>query len=142
MRRANDLVGGRMLVLGAAVLLLVDTFAPWQRLSVDRFSYSWNAWHGDKGVLLGVLTATLVVWTVVRALGVVLPARVAAESVTLALAVLLFAIATVKNIHDDDSAWGSYVGVVIAAAIVAVAWRAYQRGTVAAVESPVAASVD
>jgi hypothetical protein len=142
MRRAKDLMAGRMLVLAAAVLLLADTFAPWQRVSVDRFTYSWNAWHGDKGVLLGTLTSMLVVWAAIRAVGIVLPARAAAESVTLALAALVLAIAAVKNIHDADSAWGSYVGVVIAAAIVAVAWQAYQRGSVAAVEAPVAASVD
>jgi hypothetical protein len=135
-------MAGRVLVLTAAVLLLVDTFAPWQRVSVDRFTYSWNAWHGDKGVLLGVLTSMLVVWAAMRMVGALLPARVAAETVTLALAVLVFAIATVKNIHDADSAWGSYVGVVIAAAIVAVAWQGYQRSSVAAVEAPVAASVD
>ena len=133
---------GRVLALGAAVLLLVDTLAPWQRVSLGGFSYSWNAWHGDKGVLLGALSATLVVWTAGRALGVVPPARVAETAVTLALAVLVFALAAVKTIHDDDSAWGSYAGVVIAAAIVALAWQAYQRGGVVAVEAPVAASVD
>jgi uncharacterized membrane protein len=142
MRQANDLLVGRVLVLGAAVLLFVDTFAPWQHVSLDQSSYSWNAWHGDKGVLLGSLTAVLVVWAGVRALGVALPARVAETVITLALAVLVFAFAAVKNIHDDYSAWGSYVGVVIAGAVVAVAWHEYQRGSDAPVEDPVAVSVD
>ncbi len=138
---AKDLLVGRMLVLGAAVLLFVDTFAPWQRITLDQ-SYTWNAWHGDKGVLLGSLTAVLVVWAAVRALGVALPTRVGETAITLALAVLVFALAAVKNIHDDYSAWGSYVGVVIAAAVVAAAWHAYQRVSAASVEAPVVASVD
>lgn len=142
MQQANGLRVGRVLVLGAAVLLLLDTFAPWQRVTLDQSSYTWNAWHGDKGVLLGSLTAVLVVWAAVRALGIALPARVPETAITLTLAVLVFAVAAVKNLHDDYSAWGSYLGVVIAGAIVAVAWRAYQRDSVALVEAPVAVSVD
>ncbi len=128
-------------MLGAAVLLFLDTFAPWQHVSLDQ-SYTWNAWHGDKGVLLGSLTAVLVVWAAVRALGVALPAWIGKTAITLALAVLVFAFAAVKNIHDDYSAWGSYVGVVIAGVVVAVAWQAYQRSSVASVEAPVVAPVD
>jgi uncharacterized membrane protein len=141
MDQAKGLRLGRVLVLGAAVLLLVDTFAPWQHVSLDRFTYSWNAWHGDKGVLLGSLTVVLVLWAAIRALGVALPAR-AETAVTLALAVLVFAFAAVKNIHDDYSAWGSYVGVVIAGAIVVGAWQADRQGSLASVDAPLAASVD
>jgi hypothetical protein len=142
MQQAKDLLVGRWLLPGAAVLLFLDTFAPWQHVSLDQSSYSWNAWHGDKGIALGSLTAVLVVWAAVRALGIALPARVAETAITLMLAVLVFAFAVVKNIHDDYSAWGSYVGVVLAGAVVAVAWQAYQRGGVASVDAPVAASVD
>jgi hypothetical protein len=142
MQQVKDLLVGRPLVLGAAVLLFLDTFAPWQHVTLDQSSYTWNAWHGDKGVLLGSLTALLVAWTAVRALGVALPARGAEGAVTLALAVLVFAFAAVKNIHDDYSAWGSYVGVVIAGAVVALAWQAYQRDSVASVEAPAVAPVD
>ncbi len=68
--------------------------------------------------------------------------RIGETAITLALAVLVFAFAAVKNIHDDYSAWGSYVGVVIAGVVVAVAWQAYQRSSVASVEAPVVAPVD
>jgi F0F1-type ATP synthase membrane subunit a len=115
------------------VLLIGDLFLPWQSVSLGTFSYSWNAWHGDKGFLLGALTATVVVWVAVAALGLAIPipARVSETTVTLALAVLVIAVAAVKNIRDMDSAWGSYVGVVLAAALVAAAWQAYRRPRVA-----------
>ena len=113
----------RSLMLGAATLLLIDTFLPWQRLSFGRFSYSWNAWHGDKGVLLGSLTVVLVAWIAVRMLGVGRSTRIPEARATLWLAVLVLAFAAVKNIHDDYSTWPSYAGVVIAGGVVVAAWQ-------------------
>jgi peptidoglycan/LPS O-acetylase OafA/YrhL len=131
MKHVRELTAGRLLVVGAAALLLVDTFLPWQRLSIGAFSYHWNAWHGDKGVLLGALVAVLLGWSLVRSLGVAMPARLPQASVTLGLAALVLAVAAVKNIHDDDSAWGSYLGVVLAAVAVAGAWQGYRRDAAA-----------
>jgi hypothetical protein len=132
---------GRPLLLAASALLLVDTFMPWQSVSVGSFSYSWNAWHGDKGVLLGLLTMALVAWAAASALGLHLPARAADASIGLALAALVVALAIVKNIHDDASAWGSYLGVFLAAVAAAGAWSAYQQASAAslAVAAPPAA---
>lgn len=127
MRQVKALPPGAQLVLGAGVLLLLDTFLPWQKLSLGPFSYSWNAWHWVKGVLLGLLTIALLVWVAARAFGVPRPANVADGSATLALGVLVFVFAVVKNIRDDYSAWGSYLGVVLAAGVVAGAWLTYQR---------------
>ena len=117
----------RLLVLGASALFLADTFLPWQQLSQGQFSYSWNAWHGDKGVLMGSLAAVLIVCVAACALGLAESTRAPEATVTLALAALLFALAVVKNVHDDYSAWGSYVGLVVAAGIVAAAWQPYRR---------------
>jgi hypothetical protein len=47
------------------------------------------------------------------------------------------ALAAVKNIHDDASAWGSYLGVLLGAAAVAGAWSAYSQ---ASAEPPPAAA--
>ena len=127
MKSSKGFALGRLLVLGGASLLLLDTFLPWQSTSLDGVSYSWNVWHGDKGVLLGSLVVALVSWIAARSLGLSRPARVSEVSVTLALASIVLAFAVVKNVHDDDSAWGSYLGVVIAVGIVAAAWRAYQE---------------
>jgi hypothetical protein len=131
MERPRSLPAGRSLLLAASVLLLVDTFMPWQSVSVDSFSYSWNAWHGDKGVLLGALTVALVAWSAASSLGLHLPARASDASAGLALAALVVALAAVKNLHDDASAWGSYLGVFLAAAALAGGWSAYRQASVA-----------
>jgi hypothetical protein len=131
MDRLWSLRPGRSLLLAASALLLVDTFMPWQSVSHGSFSYSWNAWHGDKGVLLGVLTAMLGVWAAASALGLHLPARTSDASIGVALAALVVALASVKNIHDDSSAWGSYLGVFLGAAAVAGAWLGYRQASAA-----------
>jgi hypothetical protein len=141
MERLRTLRPGRPLLLAASALLLADTFMPWQSVSLGSFSYSWNAWHGDKGVLLGALTAALVVWAAASELRLHLPARASDASTGLALAALVVALAIVKNIHDDASAWGSYLGVFLAAVAVAGAWSAYRQANAAsfAVVAPPAA---
>jgi hypothetical protein len=132
MERLRGLAPGRSLLLAASALLLVDTFMPWQSVSVDSSSYSWNAWHGDKGVLLGALTVALVAWSAASALGLRLPVRAADPSAGLVLAAIVVALAAVKNIHDDASAWGSYLGVFLGAAAVAGAWSAHRQASAAA----------
>src|SRR6059058_3639022 len=96
-------LGYRWLLPAAAALLLGDTFAPWQSTSVGSFAYSWNVWHGDKGVPLGMVAAALVSWATASALRPALPARAAGASISLALAAFLLALALVKNVRDDDS---------------------------------------
>jgi hypothetical protein len=127
MERPRGLAFERSLVFAASALFLADTFLPWQQLSQGQFSYSWNAWHGDKGVLMGSLAAALIVCVAACALGLAESTRVPEAGATLALAVLVFTLAVVKNVHDDYSAWGSYVGLVVAAGIVAAAWQPYRR---------------
>jgi hypothetical protein len=111
------------------VLLVLDTFLPWQNVSFGRFSYEWSAWHGPKGVLLGILAVALVLWVGAHVLGVALPVKIPEPQATLALAVLVFALTVVKNIRDDYSAWGSYLGVVLAAGAVAGAWVMQARSS-------------
>jgi hypothetical protein len=116
---------GRPLVLAAGVLFVLDTFLPWQTVSFGQFSYEWSAWHGPKGVLLGVLAVALVVWVGADVSGIAPRVKVPEDLTTLALAVLVLTLAIVKNIRDDYSAWGSYLGVVLAAGAVAGAWLMY-----------------
>jgi hypothetical protein len=127
MERLRSHGPGRSLLLAASALLFVDTFMPWQSVSLGSFSYSWNAWHGDKGVLLGMLTAVLVAWAAASVLGLHLPARASDPSTGVALAALVVALAAVKNIHDDSSGWGSYLGVFLGVAAVAGAWSTYRQ---------------
>jgi hypothetical protein len=117
---------GRQLILGAGVLLLIDTFLPWQKISLGPFSHSWSAWHGFWGVLLGLLTIAILAWVAARALGVELPVNVPDGVTTVALGVLILLFAVIKNLVDDFSAWGSYLGVVLAIGVAAGAWMVFQ----------------
>jgi hypothetical protein len=122
MEQVKSLPLGRQLILGAGVLLLIDTFLPWQSVSI----ISVNAWHGFWGVLLGLMTIALLAWVAARAFGVALPDNVPDGLVTLALGVLILVFAIIKNLADDYSAWGSYVGVVLAAGVAIGAWLTFQ----------------
>jgi hypothetical protein len=113
---------GRKLILGAGVLLFIDTFFGWQSVSI----FSQNAWHGFWGVLLGLMTIVLVLWVGARAFGVALPANVPDGLVTLALGGLIVLFALIKTLSDSYSAWPSYVGIVLGAGVAYGAWLTFQ----------------
>jgi hypothetical protein len=123
MEQLKGLSLGRKLILGAGALLFIDTFLPWQSLG----PFSVNAWHGFWGVLLCLMTLALVLWVGARAFGLALPANVPDGLVTLALGALILLFALLKNLIDDFSAWGSYVGIVLAAGVAIGAWLAFQE---------------
>ncbi|MGH3104743.1 MAG: hypothetical protein ACRDN6_11680 [Gaiellaceae bacterium] len=131
---------GTKIVLGAGLLLFIDTFLAWQKISfdvagVEAGSVSANAWHGFWGVMLGLLTIALLVWVGLRLFSVNIPVDLPETTVTLALGALILAFALIKNLADDYSAWASYLGVLLAAAVAVGAWM--RRS-----EAPVAAAVD
>jgi hypothetical protein len=128
----NALSLGRKLILGAGLLLLIDTFFAWQKVTADlgpigEVSASSNAWHGFWGVVLGLLTIAILLWVAARAFGVALPDALPDGLTTLALGVLVFVFALLKNLIDDYSAWASYVGVVLAAVVAYGAWQTFQE---------------
>jgi hypothetical protein len=132
MEQVKALSLGRKLILGAGVLLFIDTFFAWQKVSVkvggvEVVSATASAWHGFWGVLLGLMTIALVLWVAARAFGVALPATVPDGLLTLALGALILLFAVLKNLIDDYSAWASYVGIVLAAAVAAGAWLSFQE---------------
>ncbi|MDX6388878.1 MAG: hypothetical protein QOD85_2680 [Gaiellaceae bacterium] len=116
---------GRQLVLGAGILLLIDTFLPWQKVSVLGFSHSWNAWHGFWGTVMGLATIVLVAWVILRVLDVKLPFEAPDGLTTLGLAALILVFAVIKNLADDYSAWGSYLGIVLAAVVAYGGWLTF-----------------
>jgi len=132
MNQFNTLPLGRKLVLGAGLLLLIDTFFAWQKIEVKvagivDVTAKANAWHGFWGFVMGLATIALVVWVGAKALGTKLPFELPDGLTTLGLAAAILVCALLKNLVDDYSAWASYVGVVLAAAITYGAWLVFQE---------------
>lgn len=129
----RSLSTGTKIVLGAAILLLIDMFFNWQEVSVEVSgvevaSAGQNAWHGFWGVLMGLLTLAMIAWVGAQLMNVKLPALpVPARTITLAVGVLIFAFALIKNLADDYSTIWSYIGLVLAAAVAVGAWLRSQE---------------
>jgi hypothetical protein len=125
MDRLKGLPLGRQLILGAGVLLLIDTFLSWQSVDIGPFTVSRSAWHGFWGVLLGLLTIAIVAWVAARAFEVALPDQIPDGITTLALGIAIVAFALIKNLADDYSTVWSYIGVILAAVVAYGSWLVY-----------------
>jgi hypothetical protein len=117
MENLNSLSLGRKLVLGAGVLLLIDTFLHWQEVSVGGFSGGQSGWHGFWGVLIGLMTIAVLLWVAARAFGVAIPGNLPEGFVTLALAALILLFAVIKVLSDNFVHWPAYLGIVLAAVL-------------------------
>ena len=128
---------GTQIIVGAGLLLLIDTFLAWQKVDFAEVlgiegSVSRNAWHGFWGVVMGLALIALLAWVGLRIANVNLNLNVPERTVTAGLAGLVFVFAVLKNLIDDYSAWASYVGIVLAAAVAVGAWLHLQEPEVAA----------
>lgn len=113
---------GRQLVLGAGVLLFIDTFLPWQKVG----PFSWTAWHGFWGVMLALLTIALLAWTAALVVKFELPFRLPEGLTTLVAAAVILLFAVIKTLADSYTGWAAYVGIVLAAGMVYGAWLTFQ----------------
>ena len=128
MEQISALSTGRKLILGAGLLLLIDTFLHWQAITVHGFgSYGQSGWHGFWGVLLGLMTIALLAWVSAKAFGVALPANLPDGLITLGLGVLMFLFALIKALSDSFTAWPAYVGIVLAAVVAFGGWLNFQE---------------
>jgi hypothetical protein len=125
MEQLKGLPLGRQLVLGAGVLLFIDTLLHWQQVDVGPFSAHRTAWHGFWGVLMCLMVIVLVAWTAARAFGVALPQQVPDGLTTLALGVLIPIFALLKAITDDAVHWPAWIGVILGAVIAYGAWLVF-----------------
>jgi hypothetical protein len=122
--RLRGLSKGSQMVLGGGALLLLDLFMTWQSFQVafpgagtsTVLLDGWDAW----GLLIAFLSiALLVVVSVVYASDVEVSDDVQWELWVLVAAAALFAVTLVKNLTDAHSAWASYVGLALAAVVLA-----------------------
>jgi hypothetical protein len=116
---------GRQLILGAGVLLFIDTLLDWQQVSFGSASVGANAWHGFWGVVMCLMVIALVLWTAARAFNITLPEQVPDGLVTLALGVLIPVFALLKAITDDAVHWPAWLGVILGAVIAYGAWQVF-----------------
>jgi len=122
----NALSLGRKLVLGAGVLLLIDSFLHWQEVSAGGLSAGQSAWHGFWGVLLGLMTIALLLWVAARVFGIAMPGNLPEGLVTLVLGVLILLFAVIKALSDNYVHWPAYIGIVLAAGVAYGSWLVFQ----------------
>jgi hypothetical protein len=135
LERLRSLSRGELIMLVAAGLLVVDLFLTWQNLEVNFNAQGtstspldgWDAW----GLLVALTSIALIALVLVLYVSDVEVAQdVRWELWILAAAAGLFAMTLVKNLTDADSAWASYIGVVLAGAVLYGAyldWAATRR---------------
>ncbi|HEX6762227.1 MAG TPA: hypothetical protein VF094_05465 [Gaiellaceae bacterium] len=127
MDRINELSLGKKLVLGAGVLLLIDTFLNWQEVTAFGFTGGQSAWHGFWGVLLGLMTVVLVVGMAVRAFAnVQVPEGIPEGLISLVLGALILLFAVIKVISDSFVHWPAYAGIILAGVVTYGAWLVFQ----------------
>ena len=124
MDRIKSLSIGSTIVLGCGVLLFFSLFFTWQNLGVDFGQAGtatleldgWDFW----GLLIGLMTlAVVALVVVVHATEVEVSEDVPWEAVVLALGGAILGLTLLKNLTDADSAWMSYLGLALAAGVVA-----------------------
>jgi hypothetical protein len=117
----------RLLLPGAALLLVVDLSLAWQQVSVDgpfgSITAARSGWHGI-GVLVGLLAIAAAVWEILRLAGRApeLPVWGGLVSAGLAAATALFALIEFLS-HDEARHWPAWIGLVLALALGAGAWQ-------------------
>ncbi len=130
MERLKSLSPGQKLVLFASPLLFVSLFLTWQKLEVSfgaaghavALLDGWDGW----GLLIGLLALALTGFAVVAYLtDVELSEDVPWERLLLGCGVAVLVITVVKNVLDADSAWASYLGVVLAALVALGAYETW-----------------
>ena len=113
---------GQRILLVSSLLLLVDSFLPWEAGSFEagRFTVSLpskNGWEGV-GILAGLLVVALLVWEIGQLTGRAgaVPVPAATTSALLAGGILLATVARVIA-ADDVRRYGAWFGLVLAFAV-------------------------
>jgi len=140
MERFKALPLGRQLIVGAGVLLLIDTFLDWQQVSTSFITVGQSAWHGFWGIIMCLALIVLLAWTLARAFGLALPAQIPDGLATLGLAALILLFAVIKALSDSYVHWPAYAGIILAAAIGYGAWLVFQASGEALPRMPKAAT--
>ncbi len=126
MEQLKGLPLGRQLILGAGVLLLIDTFLDWQQVSFLGHTGGLSAWHGFLGVVMCLALIVLLVWAIAKAFEVELPVNVPDGLTSLGLSALILLFALLKALTDDAVHWPAWLGIILAAVIAYGSWLVFQ----------------
>jgi hypothetical protein len=127
MDRLKGLPLGRQIVLGAGVLLLIDTFLDWQQVSVFSGSVGQSAWHGFWGVVMCLALIVLLLWTAAKAFEIELPVNLPDGVTSLGLAAVILLFAFIKAVSDSYVHWPAWLGVILAAGVAYGAWLVFSE---------------
>jgi hypothetical protein len=118
----SKLTIGSKLLLGAGVLLLVDSFLHWQEVSFGPISAGVSMWHGW-GILVGLVLLAILAWEVAQIAGIKIAVGPLSPSmVTTGLSALLVLFALLKVLTNSYVAVWAWIGLVLSAGIAAGAW--------------------
>lgn len=126
MDRLKGLPLGRQIVLGAGLLLLVDTFFNWWQVDVFAETVGQNAWHGFWGIVMCLALVVLLAWTVAKAFELEIPIDLPDGRTSLGLSVLILVFAFIKTVSLGHTHWPAWAGVILAAAMTYGAWLIFE----------------
>jgi hypothetical protein len=117
---------GSKVILGAGLLMLIDSFLHWQEVSIGGFSAGTSMWHGW-GVLVGLLLLAILAWEGARLADIKIAVGPLSPSmVTIVLSALLVLFTLIKVLADNYVAIWAWIGLVLAAGVAVGAWRNMQ----------------
>lgn len=134
--RMKGLSWGARVVLAGGLFLFISLFLTWQNLEIDYGRTGTGTQMLDAfdafGLAIALLTlALLSLVFVVKVSDVDVSPDVEWELIVLILAGVIVGLVVAKNLTDRDSAWASYLGLVIAVAVLVGAyldWAHSRRG--------------
>ena len=139
------------LIVGAGVLLLIDSFFHWQEVSFGPISVGVTMWHGV-GVLIGLLLIVILAWEAAQLAGIKINLGPLSPSMaTFGLSALLVLFTLIKVISNDYVAKWAWIGLVLSVGVAVGAWMRMQsagesladlRSAAAAAASSVKAATD
>lgn len=118
----SKLTLGSKLILGAGLLLLIDSFLHWQEVSIGPITAGQSMWHGW-GVFAGLTLLAILAWEGARLAEIkVAVGPLSPSMLTIVLSALLLLFTLIKVLGDDFVSKWAWIGLVLAIGIAAGAW--------------------
>jgi hypothetical protein len=134
------------ILMGGSLLLLLDSFFPWQKACVDLGGLgalvgnidtcvSFSMWGGSAswaGLLTGLLAIALLIWEGLQLAGQRIDVGQPASRISayLGFGVLVFGVLKFLLVVTNEPAFGAFVGIILILAIGYGAWMRFQEPAV------------